>query len=149
VQSSLLADGTALDIDAGDAEHELAHRFPWRHERRRVRQEHATASERRGAPAIGEQAEVADADEAVGHDVEQEAAEKLVDVECHDLLPIAISIVAPAKVDVTVGEADETVVGEGDAMGVAPEIGEHMVGAGERRLAVDDPGRLAELGEPR
>ena len=92
---------------------------------------------------------MADADEAVGNDVEQEATEELVDGEVQDLDPIAVGVVAPAKADVSVGEVDQTVVGEGDAMGVATEIGEHMLGSGKRGLAVDDPRRLAQFGKPR
>jgi len=86
VQKSLLTDGAALDVEAGDAQHEVANGLgangPWRvHRRRPWHQQAAAVGERHCAPAIGEQAEVADADEAVGDDVEQEAAEELVDVE--------------------------------------------------------------------
>ena len=81
---------------------------------------------------------MADADEAVGNDVEQEATEELVDGEVQDLDPIAVGVVAPAKADVSVGEVDQTVVGEGDAMGVATEIGEHMLGSGKRRVCCFD-----------
>src|SRR5712691_3013589 len=81
VQQSLLTDGTAVDVEAGDAEHEVANRLRSFHRRRRLRQEDAALRECRRASAIGEQAEMADADEAVGDDVEQEAAEELIDVE--------------------------------------------------------------------
>jgi len=40
-------------------------------------------------------------------------------------------------------------VGDGDAVGVAAEIAEHLFGPGERRLGVDDPldpGQGVELG---
>lgn len=40
-------------------------------------QARTTVSERRGAAAIGEEAEVADADEAVGHDVERHLQRKV------------------------------------------------------------------------
>jgi hypothetical protein len=92
---------------------------------------------------------VADADEAVGDDVEEEAAEELVDREGHDLHAVPVGVVAPAKPDGAIGDGDEPIVGERDAVGVAAEIGEHMVGPGEGRLTVDDPGVLAQRGEPR
>jgi len=38
-------------------------------------------------------------------------------------------------------------VGDGDAMGVAGEVVEDMLGAAEGRLGVDDPVLLAELPE--
>jgi hypothetical protein len=36
-------------------------------------------------------------------------------------------------------ESHEAVIGDGDAMGVAGEIAEHMMGTAEGRLGVDDP----------
>src|SRR5438876_105416 len=92
---------------------------------------------------------LAEAGEAVGHHVEQEAAEELIDVEVHDLPTVAVGVVPPAEVDAAVGDRAEAVVGDGDAVRVAAEIREHMVGPGEGRLAVDDPGLLAQRGEPR
>jgi hypothetical protein len=79
------------------------------------------------AGAVGEEAEVPNADEALGDDVEEEAADEL-----H-----------------TGREIDEALVGEGDAVSVAPEGLEHLRGAGEGGLGVDDPVVLAEAGEPR
>src|SRR6266511_141877 len=98
--------------------------------------------------AIGEEAEMANPDEAIGDDVEQEAPDELVDRELHDLHSVAVSRVPPAEADAAISEGEEAVVGERDAVGVAAEIGEHVVGPGEGRLAVDDPGRPAEFGEP-
>jgi hypothetical protein len=92
---------------------------------------------------------VADTDEAVGDHVEEEAPEEFVDIEVHDLHPIAVGVVPPAKPDAAVGQGEEAVVGEGDAVGIAAEVGEYVLGPGEGRFAVDDPRRLAERGEPR
>jgi hypothetical protein len=95
-----------------------------------------------------EQAEVADTDEAVRDDVEQEATEELVDIERHDLHAVAVSIVTPAEVDATIGEREEAVVREGDTVGVAAEVGEDVLGPREGRLAVDDPGLAPEFRKP-
>ena len=67
------------------------------------------------------------------------ADKKFFDLEVHDLHAIAIGVVAPPKVDAAVGDGEQPVVGERDAVGVAAEVGEHMFRPGERRLAVDDP----------
>ena len=48
-----------------------------------------------------------------------------------------------------VQEIDEALVGEGDAVGVASEVLEHLLGAGEGGLGVDNPVVLPEGGEPR
>jgi hypothetical protein len=36
-------------------------------------------------------------------------------------------------------EGDQAAVGDGDAVGVAAEIGEHRLRPGERLLGIDDP----------
>ena len=71
-----------------------------------------------GAAAVGEEAEVADADEAFGEQVQQEAAQKLLEREGHQLVFIVVSGIAPAKGDLVIDERNESMVGDGDAMGV-------------------------------
>ena len=148
-ERALLTEGTALDVDPGDAQHEVAHRLRGPGRQRSWRQERTALSEGRAASPIGEHAEVADADEAVWHDMEEEATEEFVAIEVHDLDAVAVGVVAPAEADTAIGDGDEPLVGDGDTVRVAAEIGEYMFGAGEGRLAVDDPGVLAQLGEPR
>ena len=57
--------------------------------------------------AVGKETVVADALEAVGEHVQQEAAQKLVRIETHDLLRSAAGIVAPCESDLAVIEGDE------------------------------------------
>ena len=71
-----------------------------------------------GAAAVGEEAEVADADEAFGEQVQQEAVQKLLEREGHQLVFIVVSGIAPAKGDLVIDERNESMVGDGDAMGV-------------------------------
>ena len=52
--------------------------------------------------AVGEQAEVADLDEARGQDVEQEAADELDRIEGHDLDAVIVFGVPPAKAHLAV-----------------------------------------------
>jgi hypothetical protein len=49
--------------------------------------------------ATGEETEVADADEALGEQMQEEAAQKLTEQEGHQLLLIVVSGVAPTKGD--------------------------------------------------
>ncbi len=102
------------------------------------------ARERLGATAIGEQAEVADALEAGGHDVEQEAAQEFLGRQCHDLRAMVIGVVAPTEVDDAVVQGQDSLVADRDAMGVAAEVGEHLCGAAEGWLGVDHPGRAVQ-----
>lgn len=92
-----------------------------------------------GAPSIGEEAEVADADEALGEQVKQEATQKLIVRDGHHFLPIVVGRVAPAEGDLAVGEGDQAMVGDGDAVSIAAEILQHILGSTERWFRVDDP----------
>ena len=49
------------------------------------------------APSVGQEAEVADADEALGEQVKQEATQKLIARDGHRFLPIVVDRVTPAK----------------------------------------------------
>src|ERR1700685_3575545 len=92
-----------------------------------------------GSSAGGEEAEVADAEEAWRQQVEQEAAEELIDGQAHDSLLVAVGGVPPAEADLAFGEGDEPAVGDAGAMGVGAEIAEGMFGSAEGTLGVDDP----------
>ena len=67
---------------------------------------HTAARELGPAGAVGQEPEVANPDDAVEHDVEQEAADELVGVEGHHLHAIAIGVVLPAEADDPVVEAE-------------------------------------------
>jgi hypothetical protein len=88
---------------------------------------------------IGEEAEVADAHEAARQQVQEEAAQKLIDGQSHQPLLVAVSGVAPAKGYVALGESNQPAVGDGDAMSVSTEIAQHMFWAAERPFGIDNP----------
>jgi hypothetical protein len=90
---------------------------------------------------------VADADQAFRQDVDQEASEELIRRDRHDLLLAASCVVLPSVGDLIVLEADEAMVGDGDAVGVAGKIVENVFGSTEGRLGIDDPVLGEELPE--
>ena len=116
--------------------------------RRRDGEDRSTRREIGGATARGEQPEVADADEACREDVQQEASEEVVDVERQRAHLAPVPVVLPSKRDGVVGDADEPVIGNGDAVGVAREVVQHVGGAAKGRLRVDDPRLAMERSEP-
>ena len=62
--------------------------------------ENSTAAyEHTATPAVCEKAEVADAYQALGQNVDQEAAQELIGGDRHDFLLAAVRIVFPAKGD--------------------------------------------------
>jgi len=74
--------------------------------------------EQRGSLSVGEEAEVADADEAARQQMQEEAAQKLIDGQIHDSLPVGVGGVPPAEADLAVGESDKPAVGDANAVGV-------------------------------
>ncbi|HMH07922.1 MAG TPA: hypothetical protein VK579_14675 [Terriglobales bacterium] len=101
-----------------------------------------------GAPAVGEEAEVADADEALGEQVNEEAAQELIAREGHHFLLIVVGRVTPAKGNLAVRQSDESVVGDGDAVSIAAEILQHVLGSAEGWFGVDDPIFAEERTQP-
>ena len=59
-----------------------------------------------------------------------------------------VSGVAPTKSDLPVGKRDQSMVGNGDTVGVAAEILEHILGAAEGWLGVDHPVFAKQRSQP-
>ena len=96
--------------------------------------------------AVGQQTVMADAVEAFGKDVDQEAPDELMDRQAHGLVAFCPfgSIVLPGEGDGVVVDTDQPSVGDGDPVGVAGEIGKHGFGPGEGLLGVDGKVGLVE-----
>src|ERR1035438_10355293 len=88
---------------------------------------------------MGQQTEVADADESRRQHVQQESAQKFVDSQRHQTLFVLVSGIAPAESDDAVGECDEAMVRDGDAMGVLAEVAKRMLRPAEGTLRVHHP----------
>ena len=52
-----------------------------------------------GTPPVGEEAEMVDAHETLREDVQEEAAQELVDGQGHEFLFVAVGGIAPTKSD--------------------------------------------------
>lgn len=76
---------------------------------------------------IGKQAVMTNAMEAVGDGVQQETTDELMHIERHQLSDAACSVILPSKGDAIAVHADEAGIGNGDAVGVATEIGQHLL----------------------
>jgi hypothetical protein len=103
--------------------------------------------ERSSTAAVGEEAEVADADQAFGQNMDEKAAQELLGGNGHDLVLAAVSIVSPAEGDAMVLASHEAMVGDGDAMGIAGQVVENIFSTAEGWLGVNDPVLSAELPE--
>jgi hypothetical protein len=78
---------------------------------------------------------VANANQPLGQNVDEEASQELIRGNGHDLLLASVGIVSPAERDAIVFEGYESMVGDGDAVGIAGEVVENMFGATEGGLA--------------
>ena len=138
-QRSLAALPTHGDVDPGQAQHHLFSGFRLTRFGGRLMKQASAEGELAGPAAIGEQSVVTQPGKATRQHMQQEAANELVGVEAHHLDPVAVGVVAPPEANVLAVEVDEAMVADGDLVGVAPEIGQHLPGAGERGLAVEHP----------
>jgi len=80
--------------------------------------------------------------------VQEEAAQELIDGQSHQPLLVAVGGVSPPERNIASGKSDESVVGDGDAVGVSAEIAYGMLGTTEGRFAIDHPVMPEQLAEP-
>ena len=71
--------------------------------------------------------------------MQEEAAQKLLRCHCHQLLFAAVRVILPAERDLAIGEVNNPMIGDGDAMRVAGQVMKNVLRAAERRLGVHDP----------
>ena len=103
--------------------------------------------ERLRLAAVGQKADMAQALQAVGHNMQEKAADELVCWQGHGLDAIALASVAEGKAHLTVVDIDDAVVGDGHAVGVAPEIVEHLLRSCHGALGIDHPRLVIEAGD--
>jgi len=91
---------------------------------------------------------VTDTNETLGEQMQEEAAQELIQGYGHQFLLVVIRRVSPTKGDLVVGQRDQAMVGDGHAMGVTAEILEHMFGAAKGWFGVNDPVFSEQWPEP-
>src|SRR3954451_2550594 len=89
--------------------------------------------------AVAEEAEVPDAVKPVRQHMDQKAPDELLTWEGHYLLAAAVSVILPSEPHFAVVHGHKSVVGDGDAMSVTPDVVENLGRARERPLRVDHP----------
>src|SRR5215467_2838531 len=99
----------------------------------------AAKDERQSAIAVGQQTEVADLDEAGRQHVQQETTDELNRIEAHDLDAVFVSGIPPAEPHLSIPQAEQSAIGDGNPVGVACQVLQHVVGTTERWLGIDHP----------
>ncbi len=142
---SVGAVGAGGDVRTGEVEEEFATRHLGRGFGRGTDAEELAASfEVFGLGPTGEEPEVTYADIAGGEDMKQEAADELGGGQGARFLRSALSIPV-CKGDTTISEIGDAMVGDSDAVGVAPEVVQNLFGSCEGGFGVDDPGLGSNL----
>ena len=106
-------------------------------------QKSSAESERFAALRISHEAEMADLDQTGRQDVEEKPADKLDGVQRHELGLVVMGRVSPAKRDPATLHRDEAPVGDGNPVGVACQILEHLLRAAKWALEMDHPAVLS------
>ena len=85
--------------------------------------------------SIREEARKADTDEPSRQDMRQEATQELFSGHRHFALLAAVGVVLPPETDFAVGHIQNPMIGDGDAVGLAGQVLQHMLGPPKGRLA--------------
>jgi len=88
---------------------------------------------------IPKEAGKADTDEPARQDMQQEATQELFGGHRHFTLLAAVGVVLPPEADFAVGDIQNPMIGDGDAVGVAGQVLQHMLWAPKGTLGVDYP----------
>ena len=71
--------------------------------------------------------------------MQQEAADELDRIEGHDPDAVVVFGIAPAEAHLTVHEIEKPAVGDGNAVGIAGQVRENMLGSAEGWFGIDNP----------
>jgi hypothetical protein len=103
------------------------------------REQFAGAGAVLGTSAAGEQAIVADAVEACGQHMHEEAADELMHRQGHQLVTLTTfaPVVLPLEGEAPFVRCEQAAIGDGDAMGVARDISQDFVRAAEWEMVIN------------
>src|SRR5262249_3159701 len=106
---------------------------------RRSCQQSSAEGKQRAAPAIGQNAEIANARKTPRKNMFQEAAQKLVMSQRHLPPFAAMGIVFPEERPLAVGDINQPMIGDRHTMRVPRQVMQHVLGSTEGTLGVDHP----------
>ncbi len=91
------------------------------------------------AVTVAQKPVIANAPETVWQDVQQETPDKFLGAQGHRFDLIASAIVFPLEPDLIIFDVEQAVIGDGNAVGIAAHVIEHLLRSGERGFGIDDP----------
>ena len=81
--------------------------------------------------------------------MKKEPPDKFIGLQRHGLLTVPVGIISPEKRNMAVLDSEDTVIADGDSMGIPAEVLKDPLGAIEGRFAVDDPLLVVEMSPER
>ena len=88
---------------------------------------------------IRHESKMANPDEALWQNVQQESPDELFGRDGHFTFLVAVRIIPPTECDLIPVERNESMIRDGHTMGVASEIAENLFGTAKGRLGINDP----------
>src|ERR1700687_5993953 len=88
---------------------------------------------------VAQEAVIPDAGKTIRQHVDQKATDELAGLKGHRLLAVVVPVILPAKADLAILDRQQAVVGNGDAVGIPPDILKNLSRSGEWPLGIDDP----------
>ena len=82
---------------------------------------------------------MADSHETFGQHMKQETSDKFLDWECSGFQPVPVFSITVGESNLPIFDRKDPVVGQSDAVNVAAEVVEQVLGRAERLFGVDDP----------
>ena len=115
--------------------------FNWSFVRRSVAKLAPDDSKIFSAAVIEQKSEVADPMKAQRQDMDKEATDKFTGRELHRFISLIglSAVVSPLEGNAVFIATHESTVGDGHAVGIPREIGQHSLGTQEGSLGIDDP----------
>lgn len=86
---------------------------------------------------------------ARGQYMKKEPPDKFIGLQRHGFLTVPVGIISPEKRNMAVPDSDDTVIADGDSMGIPAKVLKDPIGAIEGRFAIDDPVLLIEMSPER
>jgi hypothetical protein len=96
-------------------------------------------------PPVPKQSEMPDSYISIRQNMEEESSDKLLCFQRHDLLLVTVGIVPPSEGNGTILKRKDTVIADGDSVGISAQILQDPLGPLKGRLAVDNPFLMIKL----
>ena len=80
--------------------------------------------------------------------MQEERAEEFVGIESQGASAMPMGVVSPQEADFVIGHGKESGVGDGNAVGIAREVGQDLGRAGKGSLGINDLVGLGCVGQP-